>query len=206
MICSTRFYLGTHMPGWLARLDVPLFVSHVRLRSRVRLPVARTGWALDSGGFTELDKHGAWHTEPAEYIDACRRYLAEIGGLEWAAPMDWMCEPFMVRKTGLSVDRHQALTVENVLHLRQQAPDVPFIPVLQGWTIGDYVACAVRYYAAGHLASCDSLAWSYNARRHPPMSGCAHASCANCPRWALRWRERLLRRLSVQQLVLGEAA
>jgi hypothetical protein len=255
---ATRFFLGTHMPGWLARLDVPLFVSHRRLCDRVRLPVARTGWALDSGGFTELSMHGTWFTEPAEYIDACRRYMAEIGRLEWAAPMDWMCEPFMVAKTGLTVDRHQALTVENYSLLHEHAPDVPFVPVLQGWTIADYVACIDRYYAAGidltaeatvgvgsvcrrqstseiaaifaelhaagiachgfgvktegvalygrHLASCDSLAWSYNARRNPPMHGCTHASCANCPRWALAWRERLLRRLSVQQLALGEAA
>jgi hypothetical protein len=44
------FFLGTHRPGWLARLDVPLFVSHRTLRTWPRLPWAREPWALDSGG------------------------------------------------------------------------------------------------------------------------------------------------------------
>jgi hypothetical protein len=43
-----------------------------------------------------------------------------------------------------------------------------------------------------HLASADSLAWSYNARYSPPMPGCAHKSCANCLRWALRWRDEVV--------------
>jgi hypothetical protein len=254
----TRFYLGTHETSWLARLDVPLFVSHRRLAPRRTLPVARVGWALDSGGFTELSMHGRWETEPTAYVDACRRYMAEIGRLEWAAPMDWMCEPFMLAKTGLTLDRHQALTVENLGVLRQFAPDVPFVPVLQGWALGDYVACINRYAAAGvdltaepvvgvgsvcrrqstseiaaifaelyrvgirchgfgvktnglglyarHLTSADSMAWSYGARRAPAMEGCTHRSCANCPRWALRWRTRLLRRMAVQQPELWEAA
>lgn len=38
------------------------------------------------------------------------------------------------------------------------------------------------------LASADSLAWSYAARRRPPMAGCAgHRNCANCPRYAYHW-------------------
>jgi hypothetical protein len=40
--------------------------------------------------------------------------------------MDWMCEPFMLAKTGLSVREHQQRTVTNylnprVLHLAQVA-------------------------------------------------------------------------------------
>jgi hypothetical protein len=41
----------------------------------------------------------------------------------------------------------------------------------------------------GLLASADSMAWSYNARRSPPLPGCTHMNCANCALWALRWRE-----------------
>ncbi len=45
------------------------------------------------------------------------------------------------------------------------------------------------------LASADSMAWSYQARREPPLLGCArHRNCANCLRYALAWRERVLRR------------
>jgi hypothetical protein len=28
-----------------------------------------------------------------------------------------------------------------------------------------------------------------------PLPGCAQRNCANCPRYALLWRERLLRRI-----------
>src|SRR5262249_10900031 len=48
------------------------------------------------------------------------------------------------------------------------------------------------------LSSADSLAWSYNARRHPALPRCAHGSCANCLIWAARWRGQLLARLAAK--------
>jgi hypothetical protein len=134
-----NFYLGTHHPHWLERATFPLFVSHRPLAPRRRLPRARIPWALDSGGFTELSLHGRWQTSAAEYVAAVRRYRDEIGGLEWAAPQDWMCEPFMLVKTGLTVAEHQARTVANYLELHSLAPELPFVPVLQGWSLGDYL-------------------------------------------------------------------
>jgi hypothetical protein len=252
-----KFYLGTHMPNWLGLMDVPLFVSHRTLKRRHSLPKALCPWALDSGGFSELSMFGRWVTTEAEYVDAVYRYSTAIGSMDWAAPMDWMCEPFMLDKTGRTLVEHQARTVENLVSLRGMAPDLPFIPVLQGWALDDYLACIERYHAAGvdltaepvvgvgsvcrrqstaeigrifgelaaaglrahgfgvkteglasyarHLASADSMAWSYNARRNPPLAGCVHKSCANCPKWAMQWRERVLRRCSVQQPELWEA-
>jgi hypothetical protein len=242
---SPGFFLGTHQPGWLARLDVPLMVSHRTLRTLRTLPRALGPWALDSGGFTELALHGRWQTTSAEYAQAVARYADQVGRLVWAAPQDWMCEPAMVARTGLSVTRHQALTVDNYCTLRQLAPTLPIIPVVQGWDLPSYLACVARYQASGvdltaaplvglgsvcrrqasgeiaaiaaeltraglrlHgfgvklrglagyadlLESADSLAWSYAARRRPPLPGChTHKSCANCPRYALRWRARVL--------------
>ncbi len=97
------FYLGTHQPHWLGRIDVPLFVSHRRLADRHTYPTTHTRWALDSGGFTELNLYGEWRTTPKEYAAAVRRYAVELGNLAWASPQDWMCEPWVVAKTGLSV-------------------------------------------------------------------------------------------------------
>lgn len=145
----TTFYLGTHMPHWLARLDVPMFVSHRRLARQKTMPRALGPWALDSGGFTELSMFGAWRTTPAEYVAAARRYRDEIGNLAWAAPMDWMCEPFMLDRTGFTVAEHQRRTVDNYLRLRDMAPDVPWVPVLQGWTLPQYQWCADAYERAG---------------------------------------------------------
>ncbi|QFG11461.1 queuine tRNA-ribosyltransferase [Mycobacterium phage Ekdilam] len=150
-----HFYLGTHEPSWLRTAGVPLFVSHRRLsRLRTGLPVAAEKWALDSGGFSELSMFGEWRTTPAEYVAAVKRYDEQIGKLEWAAPMDWMCEPDMIARTGLSVVEHQRRTVANYVDLRARWADVsdsevPFMPVLQGYAVADYLACWDMYDAAG---------------------------------------------------------
>lgn len=67
----------------------------------------------------------------------------------WAAPQDWMCEPVMVERTGLSVREHQERTVASVVELRRLAPDLPIIPVLQGWKSADYQRCIRLYDQAG---------------------------------------------------------
>lgn len=244
------FYLGTHHPHWLAKVDAPLFVSRRQLGRYKTLPrrVGGATWALDSGGFTELSMHGRWVTTAQEYAADVRRFADEIGGLAWAAPQDWMCEPAMLASTGLSVEEHQHRTVASVGELR--ALGVPAIPVLQGWSIGEYWHCIELYEAAGFdlraepivgvgtvcrrqnttsasllmhslaaeglrlhgfgfkatglkacgskLASADSLAWSYHARREPPRGECAgkHINCANCPAFALEWRDELLASLT----------
>ncbi len=37
------------------------------------------------------------------------------------------------------------------------------------------------------------MAWSIAARRRPPLPDCAgHLNCANCPRYAYRWRQHVL--------------
>jgi hypothetical protein len=144
-----KFLLGTHETSWLAKVEVPLFISHRRLSRRARLPVATCDWALDSGGFSELSLYGDWRTSVSEYVEAVRRYSQEIGRLLWAAPMDWMCEPFVLAKTGLSVREHQRRTVANYLELCHHASELPYIPVLQGWTLQDYLRCIELYEHAG---------------------------------------------------------
>jgi hypothetical protein len=148
------FWLGVHQPHWLAVTDVPLFVSHRRLASYRRLPRARAPWALDSGGFSELSLFGEWRTSAEEYVAAVRRYDQEIGRLCWAATQDWMCEPHMVERTGLSVYEHQVRTVENYARCEQlwysdTDDDSPFILPLQGDTLADYAACWLLYEQYG---------------------------------------------------------
>jgi hypothetical protein len=259
---ALQFFLGTHMPGWLGCplfAKVPLFVSRRALAQRKTLPVAMGPWALDSGGFTELQLHGRWTISARQYVEEVRRFRDEIGWMLWAAPQDWMCEPLVLqggngfKGTGRTVEQHQRSTVENFLELRSLAPDLPIIPVIQGWTVYDYWRCEDLYERAGvdltreprvgvgtvcrrqgtdvatrimstlavrglklhgfgfkmqglqacHrvLASADSLAWSFAARRDPPLPGhdlpggirrTGHINCANCPEYALGWREQLL--------------
>lgn len=146
----TTFYLGAHHPDWLTRAGVPLFVSHPSLSDRRTLPRAIAPWALDSGGFNELKLYGRWRIDAKTYAAHVRRYRDEIGMLDWAAPQDWMCEPDEVLpRTGLTVEEHQRRTIENYVELRELAPDLPFIPVLQGWALADYWRHVEMYQAAG---------------------------------------------------------
>lgn len=248
-----KFYLGTHRPTWLWVSQVPLFVSRRTLGPIKRLPQAQTEWALDSGGFTELSMHGSWLVTPAQYVAEVRRIKDSVGKMEWAAPQDWMCEPVITKKTGLTVEDHQRKTIENYLELKSLAPDLPFIPVVQGWTPVSYLEHVEQYDRAGirlsdlplvgvgtvcrrqgsiqgshivsllhaegirihgfgvkitglktyhgKIASSDSLAWSYAARRNPPIDGhdkpgddrrVGHKNCANCYEYAMRWREQVV--------------
>lgn len=239
------FYLGTHKPHWLGLTEHRLFISRRQLTLIKHPPRSLGPWALDSGGFTELSTFGKWTTTPTEYVADVRRFSDAIGGLEWAAPQDWMCEPWIIEKTGLTVAEHQRRTVANYLELLDAWPDGPFVPVLQGWEPSDYMEHIEQYDRAGidlrklplvglgtvcrrqhtvtaerivrsiarlgirlHglgfkvtgvrrcadvLASADSLAWSYAARRGSiRLQGHPHKTCNNCLIWALQWRERLV--------------
>jgi hypothetical protein len=143
------FFLGTHHPGWLRQTAVPLFLSRRRLAPLRKLPRARGPWALDSGGFTELSVFGRWTVTVEQYVREVREYVSEIGKLQWAAQMDHMCEPWILAKTGGTVEEHQRLTLENYLQLKSKAPDLPWVPVLQGWTITDYWRHAEAFARAG---------------------------------------------------------
>jgi hypothetical protein len=137
-------YLGSHhaTKRWW-ELGVPLCVSYRVLRERKRLPQARAPWILDSGAFSELKLHGRFTYSAAEYAAGIDR-LASIGQMVWAAPMDWMCEPEMIVRTGLSVREHQERTVASYLELWPRV-----IPVIQGYGPRDYDRCIELYREAG---------------------------------------------------------
>lgn len=143
------FYLGTHKACWLERLEVPLFLSDRELRKHKKLPRAIDRWALDSAGFTELDKFHGWRSKPREYARRVRRYHDEIGGLDFAGIQDWMCEESMLEKTRFPVHEHIWRTVQSYLDLCELEPDLPWLPTLQGWTLGDYLDCLELYDKRG---------------------------------------------------------
>jgi hypothetical protein len=147
-------YLGTHQPSWLAREEfgndcIPLCVSHGRLADRATLPRAVTPWMLDSRGFTELSQHGRWTISPYTYATAARRYYDEIGLMDMCAIQDWMCEDEILAKTGLTIADHQLKTVASFLNLMSLDADLPWMPVIQGRTLDDYLRCIDLYDQVG---------------------------------------------------------
>lgn len=95
-------------------------------------------WVMDSGAFTSVALKSGYDHEPAEYAAQIRRWLG-CGRLEWAAAQDFMCEPFVLAKTGLTAAQHQQLTVERYDALTAcDTGGVPILPVLQGYWPDDY--------------------------------------------------------------------
>ncbi len=125
-------------------------ISFKWIRNRKKPIDQRAELSLDSGGFTEIATHGKWTITPEEYVSDIRRLINEVGlKFNFIAPQDWMCEPDMVKKTGLSVKEHQKLTVDNYLQLKYLAPDLPIIPVVQGHTLEEYEKCCILYEQCG---------------------------------------------------------
>lgn len=182
-IDPTEIYLGTHHRNWLWRpdIDFPLCVSYRSLAAAVTLRPSTVRWMLDSGAYTELKDHGRWTVEPIRYVQDVDRVDREVGSLDWAAPMDWMCEPWVIEGgwhdgqhyagTHLSVLEHQKRTVANYLEcVRWWAEfsddECPIMPSLQGWAIPDYERCVRMYEDAGvDLTGCPVVGLGSICRR-----------------------------------------
>jgi len=134
-----RFFTGLHQPSDARHFD-GAFVSVNRLRSR-KAPMQVGDWIMDSGAFTEISRHGGYRHGVADYAAEVRRWATNGSGrLLAAAAQDYMCEPFIVKITGLSVQEHQRLTIERYDALLQEDVAGTYIlPVLQGFEPGDYV-------------------------------------------------------------------
>lgn len=107
-------------------------------------------WIMDSGAFTEISTHGHYRASVAEYARHINRWAFAGSGLVAAVAQDWMCEPHIIRKTGLSVAEHQRLTIERYDALLPLVPGVYVIPVLQGYAVDDYLRHLAMY--GGRLA------------------------------------------------------
>jgi hypothetical protein len=138
-----RFFTGLHQPSDARHFDAA-FVSVNRLRGR-RSSFLVGDWIMDSGAFTEVSTHGGYRHGVDEYAAQIRRW-ASNGRLLAAVAQDWMCEPWIVQRTGLSVERHQQLTIERFDALRREdTAGVYVLPVLQGFEPADYLRHLAMY-------------------------------------------------------------
>jgi len=247
-----EFYLGSHVVNHIDKVNFPLFLSFRQLRKRLKKPFThQTPICVDSGGFSELNINGKWTITPKQYNDKLIQ-LQSIGlKINWAAQQDWMCEPFVLDKTNLSIEQHQDLTVENLIELRSLNSSIHYIPVLQGYTLQDYYNHFEKFESNGfdlrsepivgvgsvcrrqstdeiehimkslakkglklhgfgvktnglkrygrYLKSCDSLAWSFDARiNNKKCDICINKNiknCANCLNFAIEWRSNLFNKI-----------
>jgi hypothetical protein len=130
------FYAGLHQPSDSAHFD-RAFISINRVRGRQR-PVPVANWILDSGAFREIEQFGGYRHEPEVYAAEVNRLARINPGLRVAVSQDWMCEPFMLAKTGLTTAAHQRLTIERYDALLPLV-NVTLMPVLQGYSLQSYL-------------------------------------------------------------------
>lgn len=133
-----RFYCGLHHPGVAGAFE-RAFISINTIRTR-RKPIECPDVVIDSGAFVELEKWGRYRHSVEEYATALRRLHDEgVVRITAAVAQDYMCEPFMLEKTGLTVEEHQRLSVERYDALLACGMPFPILPVLQGYAASDYV-------------------------------------------------------------------
>lgn len=94
---------------------------------------------MDSGAFTEVVRFHGYRFGVDEYAAQIRRW-ARCGNLLAAVAQDYMCEAFVLEKTGKTVQEHQQMTTERYDALmREDVGGVYIMPVLQGYTPQSYV-------------------------------------------------------------------
>lgn len=154
-----RFYPGIHQPGDARRTPFVCISINRLWKRRKRVGNRRTRALIDSAGFTEISTHGRWRNGVEVYARRIfELHTQGIVAIEAVVAQDYMCEPFILAKTGLTVAEHQRLTIERydalVAELMRlfevsRVEDLPFqvMPVLQGWKPSDY-ARHVEMYGA----------------------------------------------------------
>lgn len=136
-----RFFVGLHHPHRAAEVDAA-FISINALRSR-KSDFPAGDWVLDSGAFTQISQHGRFLMSVEEYAQAANRWRS-CGRQLAVVTQDFMCEPFVLEKTGGSVPAHQQWTIARYDRLIPMI-DGYLMPVLQGWSPEDYGRHVLHY-------------------------------------------------------------
>lgn len=131
-----RFYVGMHHPNRADKVERAFVSVHVLEKRKSPFPVNE--WIMDSGAFTTIAKHGGYPEPVSVYAQQIKRWKNN-GTLVAAVAQDYMCEPHMLAKTGMTILQHQMLTVERYDALIEEDTGVYIMPVLQGYAPEDYV-------------------------------------------------------------------
>jgi GNAT superfamily N-acetyltransferase len=152
---TMQFFVGLHQPVDAQHFD-RCCISVNRVRGRKK-PVECDEVLVDSGSFKELELFGAYRHSVDEYADELYRlHTAGVVRIAAAVAQDYMCEAFMLARTGLTIADHQRLTIERYDALQtalcnrfrvnhpEQLP-FPVMPVLQGYAPADYARHVEAY-------------------------------------------------------------
>ena len=128
------FYTGIHKPHMARRLSHSMLSLNTLIERKADFRT--NNWILDSGAFTRTSK-GTPHLPVKMYAEQIRRW-SDCGTMDAAVAQDMMCEPHILRITGMTVREHQFISTRNWLELLEENPGVYVMPVIQGWEPRDY--------------------------------------------------------------------
>jgi hypothetical protein len=109
----------------------------------------------------------------------------------------------MYRSYGVDLDRMHLVGVGSICRRQGTREIDDLLAALKGAGLRLHAFGLKTNGLSAHrsVVSSDSMAWSYDARRKPPMEGCtAHINCANCEKFAMKWRDKLLSSLRARAL------
>lgn len=106
---------------------------------------------LDSGGYLMLLKYGHYPFSVVNYANLVARL-----GPHYYATMDFACEPDLIdqAKTSLkTIKERMSATVQNAVALAEWENQLPgqLVPVIQGYSIDDYLECLGMHSDAGTI-------------------------------------------------------
>lgn len=144
-----------YLPTACERLGAPALISANSLwdkkKGRFRDPGVRISdldVALDSAGFVAMTHYGKYLWSVEDYVE-----LAGIHSWAWWAQMDFCCEP-EIADNQYAIDARVWASAYNLAYCRKVAKtwkdsgadwlQEP-MPVLQGWSVKDYVRCIHLY-------------------------------------------------------------
>lgn len=145
------YYLGTGRLKWLwSGLNPnPLMVSRRTLAEPRTLRRAVVPYSIDSAGYSEFELFGTWTLTSLTFAREVYEWSEILGPPDFVGTQDWLCTMEALHKTGLPVSEHQARTTGSFIDLMSCDSEIPWLPILQGVTGGDYLAHANQFYKCG---------------------------------------------------------
>jgi hypothetical protein len=147
IVGGPRFYFTMH-PGDLMRGRI-IEGAHIMLvasaswddeRNRFRVTRPPGGYVasicVDSGGFTAARRWGRYPWSPEQYADFAREVSRDVP-LDFCAIMDYACEPAVDRSILRTNHERIKATIRNQAACLECAPDLPWLPVLQGDSLAE---------------------------------------------------------------------
>lgn len=136
-----EFFVGVWTLRQLQQTEKFMF-SFKRIRNRKdKIPtMPNQRWIMDSGAFSEISLNGKYTYSVDEYLNCVLENEPNI-----FVTMDWMCEPHIIEKTGLSIKDHLNRTIDAHIKIKEKIDHMniksDFMGTIQGWKIDDYLKC-----------------------------------------------------------------